>query len=1108
MFLLNQVTHRMIIQYHPYIGHLFVPNLEARLPNELGGYFVKTNSWGFRSDWEFRREKSERPRILFFGDSYTAGDQCENHERFSERVGELLDAEVYNFGLSGSGTDQHVLIQEHFAKDIEADLIVLCVQVDSIRRIQVSHRESIDRVTGKKVWVPKPYYQLRDGELILHHVPVPLERPTVHVLDATSTRNGKVASGLLDGLLGYYRKAPRLEPVRRIVRSQLPRVQSEVYRMCDLQPYKDYRSAGEPGWQLMEAIIQKFVTQVVPTPVLIVPVPTYEFSRHGAKPIYQPLFNNLEDQARGVHVLDISTPLSQLPWETRQRLAFRGDNHFSRYGHQQVANLIVDKIHHENLLSTTNGKLAKRRISMSETPQEIASPYRKKRQEDSTYILGLSCFYHNSAASLIKDGAIIAAAEEERFSRMKNDRRFPHHAVNFCLEQGKIHQNELAAVVYYDNPYLTFERLLHSQSLVSDEGLDNWLRFLPSWLQHKIHLPDVIRTQLKYDGTILQENHHRSHCASAYYPSPFNRAAILTVDGVGEWATATIGVGRDSKLDVLKEMNFPHSLGLLYSAFTQFTGFKVNSGEYKMMGLAPYGEPKYVDTIRKHLVDIKEDGSLELNLEYFAFLAKPSMTNDKFGELFDGPARPQESRITRREIDIAKSIQVVTEEIILKMARHASKTTGEKNLCLSGGVALNCVANGRLLREGPFEDVWIQPAAGDSGSAVGAALDVYHTHFLKPRKAPNRSLQGGSYLGPEFSSDEIRAFLDTHGYPYQELSDDERAQRLASYLKDGRVVGHFSGRMEFGPRALGSRSIIGDPRNRDMQVNLNVKIKYRESFRPFAPSVLEEEVSQYFELDRPSPYMLLVAPVKKERCLPFDMGQGDDLLEIVRQPRSDIPAVTHVDYSARIQTVNSADHPQYYELIRSFKELTGCGVIVNTSFNVRGEPIICTPYDAYRCFMRTEMDVLALESFILLKKDQPVWPEPKGHVEESDEYSSVEVDSPLLVKLKKMYRSDFIPLVRQWDARGLRKIHRGFRERMSTWEDCHHPADPFSIPAALDSPDSDARVMAHAILAQWEQGAMTDSLRPLVEKLLRLGLRHRRHEEVEEEVSDSVYVVF
>jgi carbamoyltransferase len=591
-------------------------------------------------------------------------------------------------------------------------------------------------------------------------------------------------------------------------------------------------------------------------------------------------------------------------------------------------------------------------------------------------ILGLSCFYHDSAACLLRDGHLLAAAQEERFTRKKHDPTFPKNATKYCLDEAGIAVQDLDYVVFYDKPILTFERLLMSYLTVAPKGLRSWLQAMPLWLGQKLHIPKVIQRETGYEGDVLYTEHHEAHAASAFYPSPFNEAAILTMDGVGEWATASYGFGKGNEINLLKELHFPDSVGLLYSAFTYFTGFRVNSGEYKLMGLAPYGVPRYKDLILSELLDLKEDGSIRLNLSYFDFLGALRMTNKRFARLFGGPPRKAETQITQREMDIAASIQAVTEEIVLRMANHVHKGTNHNNLCLAGGVALNCVANGRILREGPFENIWIQPAAGDAGGAVGATLCVWHRYLGNERPNPNGyDSQQGSYLGPSFSNEAVKTFLKSKGYPYHELDGDKRASVIAEQIAEGKIVGYMAGRMEFGPRALGARSILGDPRRKDTQTVMNLKIKYRESFRPFAPSVLEEKASEYFDADRPSPYMLLVADVRKDRRLPQPSREGMSMLERLKIKRSDIPAITHLDYSARLQTVNQRDKPDYHAVISEFEKLTGCAVIVNTSFNVRGEPIICSPEDAYRCFMRTEMDVLVLENCILFKKEQPSWEE-------------------------------------------------------------------------------------------------------------------------------------
>lgn len=594
------------------------------------------------------------------------------------------------------------------------------------------------------------------------------------------------------------------------------------------------------------------------------------------------------------------------------------------------------------------------------------------------HILGISAFYHDSSACLVKDGEIVAAAQEERFSRKKHDPRFPQKAIAYCLKEAGITSNRLDYVAFYDKPFLTFERLLLSYLTVAPRGIQSWLEAMPIWLGKKIHIRKIIQKELDFNNEILFTEHHEAHASSAFYPSPFKEAAILTIDGVGEWATASYGFGKGKEINLLKELHFPDSLGLLYSAFTYFTGFKVNSGEYKLMGLAPYGEPRYKDLILKELIDVKQDGSLRLNLSYFDFLGGLRMTNKRFAKIFDGPPRKPETPITKREMDIAASIQVVTEEIVLKMANHVYKETKLKNLCLAGGVALNCVANGRILREGPYENIWIQPAAGDAGGALGAAMSVWHRYLNGERHiSGEQDSQKGSYLGPFFSNDHIKSFLDSKQYPYHLLSEDKRAKIIAKQIASGKIVGYMTGRMEFGPRALGARSILGDPRHLETQSVMNLKIKYRESFRPFAPSVMAERASEYFDIEEPSPYMLLVAKVKKKRCISQHSVDGEGLLERLKLKRSDIPAVTHLDYSARIQTVSKKDKPDFYDVISEFEKLTGCAVVVNTSFNVRGEPIVCTPEDAYKCYMRTEMDTLVMENCILYKEEQPPWKEAK-----------------------------------------------------------------------------------------------------------------------------------
>ncbi len=591
-----------------------------------------------------------------------------------------------------------------------------------------------------------------------------------------------------------------------------------------------------------------------------------------------------------------------------------------------------------------------------------------------TAILGISAFYHDSAAALVVDGEIVAAAQEERFTRVKHDHRFPAKAVDYCLQHAKLEAPQLDAVIFYDKPLLKFERLLETYVAFAPRGLRSFMQAMPLWLHEKLFLPKIIDRQLGggYEGPIYFAQHHESHAASAFFPSPFEEAAIITFDGVGEWATTTWGTGSGNRIGLRQEIRFPHSLGLLYSAFTYYTGFKVNSGEYKLMGLAPYGEPKFAQTIREHLIRINDDGSFWMDQRYFNHCAGLTMTNARFHELFGGPPRKPEAPLTQREMDLAASIQVVTEEVMLRIARHVHVKTGMRNLCLAGGVALNCVGNGRILREGPFERIWIQPAAGDAGGALGAALFCWHQlmgHARHPRESDS---QFGSYLGPAYDVGTIAEHLKSVGSKFHTYADESTlCDAIAELIDEGKVVGHFAGRMEFGPRALGHRSILGDARNPEMQRRMNVKIKFRESFRPFAPSCMRERVGEYFELDHDSPYMLLVAPVREDRRRAVN-GQdklfGLDKLNAVR---SDFPAITHVDFSARIQTVDAESSPRFYGILKAFERRTGVGIVVNTSFNIRGEPIVESPQDAYRCFMLTDMDALVLENCICLKEEQP-----------------------------------------------------------------------------------------------------------------------------------------
>ena len=586
--------------------------------------------------------------------------------------------------------------------------------------------------------------------------------------------------------------------------------------------------------------------------------------------------------------------------------------------------------------------------------------------------LGISAFYHDSAACIIKDGELIAAAQEERFTRKKHDHSFPLNAIQYCLETAKINGVDLDYVAFYDKPILKFERILETYLSYAPIGIRSFLKAMPLWIKKKIWIKEIIKSELNYSGKIVFPEHHESHAASAFFLSPFQQAAFITMDGVGEWSTTSFGIGKGNKIEIMADIQFPHSLGLLSSAFTYYTGFRVNSGEYKVMGLAPYGEPKYKDLIYQYLIDVKEDGSFKMNMDYFNYCVGLTMTNSKFHTLFGAPPRKPESKITQKEMDLARSVQEVTEEIVIKVAKHIKKETKMKFLCLAGGVALNCVANGKILRSGIFDDIWIQPAAGDAGGAMGCAFFTYYHYLENQRIADNKSdFMKGAYLGPEFKNDSIKSFLIKNEYPYQKLSDTELPEKIADLISNTKVIGWFQGRMEFGPRALGSRTIIGDARSSTMQKTMNLKIKYRESFRPFAPSVRAENISDYFEIDRESPYMLLVANVQKSKQVEISAEQNSYFgLEKLNLVRSVVPAITHVDFSARIQSVNYRTNPRYHQMITKFNDKYGCPVIVNTSFNVRGEPIVCTPKDAYLCFMRTGMDFLIIGNFLLDKKEQ------------------------------------------------------------------------------------------------------------------------------------------
>jgi len=1084
-------TFRQIFRYDKDIGHQFISNLNARIINENGGYYVRTNSLGFRSDIEFKTEKNNKSRILFFGDSNTASDGVSNNERFSELVGNHFNAEVYNYGLSGSGTDQQYLIWKKYAQNVKADLIVLCVLVENIERNKVAYRQTINPHTKKLTLTPKPYFDYVKNELVLKNSPVP--RVEDNLLPKSNNMiQWSVPKGqeFIYSLVNLWRKSNIFKPIRENFEESLTKFRATLISNF-YQPYPDYKKRNSKGFILTQKILNKFINDLSPTPVIILPIPTYHYYVDGAKPIYNNFFDFFENKEKKIFTCNILKNFKQLNLNQRKNLCFKKDkSHFSQFGHIKISDFLIKEIEKKNILINEKKNIENKITTGSKKP---------------IYILGISAFYHDSAATLIKDGEIIASAQEERFSRVKNDRRFPSSAINFCLERASIQQTDLKAIVYYDNTSLTLERTLWSFLNTSPNSIKGWLKSMPAWVKYKFFIPQLIRSKLNYNGKIFQNLHHRSHAASAFFPSPFKRSAILTIDGVGEWATASIGQGDGNKIKVLKEMNYPNSLGLLYSAFTKFTGFKVNSGEYKMMGLAPYGNPIFYEIILKELIDLKKDGSIKINQEYFSYQSGSEMINEKFSDLFGGTPRIPDSKITQREMDIASSIQKVTEKIILTMARYVKKITGEDYLCLSGGVALNCVANGHLLKEDLFKDIWIQPASGDAGSSLGCALDFYHSYLKLDRKISensNESLQLGSYLGPEWSDDEIKSFLETEDIKYDLINSASRAKIVAKLISEGNVIGHFVGRAEFGPRALGARSILGDPRNKDMQTTINLKIKRRESFRPFAPAVLAEKVNEYFDLNRKSPYMMLVAPILKKRRLNFTKSKTENMLEIIKQPRSDIPAITHIDYSARIQTIEKDYNRKFYDVVKEFDNLTGCAVVINTSFNVRGEPMVNTPMDAYKCFMSTEMDVLLLENFILYKSKQK-------NIKNNMNYNylkNIENNSEKLIekKLKKIYKNYFKNSIKI-------KNHQEESKELTFWLDIKNQTsleNIFLIEKELDTAESNPKKIAGSIIKYWYNKDFGRKLEPVIIDLLMMAKKYPIEDDINSKVSDSIYEMF
>jgi carbamoyltransferase len=913
-------TFRQIIQYDNLLGHKYVPNQYTRLRYGNSSYFIETDQYGFRNS---SSKNSGKKTILLLGDSFAAGDGVNNHERFSNLLEQLYDCTIINIAVSGYGVDQQILAYKKYAEIIEHDAVLFTPHLDDLKRNLLKDREGVDKSTGKPSLIPKPYFVLQNDVLQLKNSPVPLERKEV------------IEDKDVDG------------------HSLVSRTKKYVNRRIRKQKiHPELSKTNSEEWKLMHPLIEHLKSLAKNKPIIIAPFPYYDSVTYNEGSFFLSPFR--EHASDKVHILDVATQINNAYAKDKNALFLPLCGHFTSKAHAIIGNHIGNEME-------MHFGVEKRKESAT-----------TQRKSDDIYVLGISCFYHDSAAALLKNGEIIAAAQEERFTRVKHDKNFPDNAINYCLEEAKLNIQEITSIVYYDYETWTIERVLHNVEAIGSAGKKLWDKAKDS-LYTKLKLPQIIRSRTMFGGAIYKSQHHASHAAGAYYPSPFNEAAILVIDGVGEWACSTIAVGDENKMHVVAQQQYPHSLGLLYSAFTYFCGFKVNSGEYKLMGLAPYGRPIYVDKIKKYLVDIKKDGSILLNLEYFSFLEGSQMTNEKFAELFGGPERSRESDVTRREMDLAASIQAVTEEVVIKMANHAYVLTGKKNLVMSGGVALNCVSNGKLFDETPYEEFHFQPASGDAGGAEGCALNWYHENYPSAKKI----IQPNAYLGPAFSMEETEAFLKTKGLVFHKFNKESRADTIAGLLANKNIIGHLDGRMEFGPRALGNRSIIADPTDIDMQSNLNLRIKFRESFRPFAPIYAEERTKELFDFDRPSPYMLIVRNVKPELLVSseLNLSSTNNMIDIVNQKRSELPAITHVDNSARLQSVNASQNKRFHEILMAFEKLNGKAVLINTSFNVRGEPIVCNLNDAYKCFMRTNMDVLILNDYYLIKTEQPDWTE-------------------------------------------------------------------------------------------------------------------------------------
>lgn len=902
-------SFRQILQYDSLLGHKYVPNITARLQHGNRGYLLSTDKYGFRNS-PLSKNKTGL-KIIALGDSYTAGEGISNAERFTDILQKRYNCTIHNLAVSDYGIDQQVLAYEKYAKYFDHDMVIIFPFLDDLDRTLYTERVGLDKNTGQKVLIPKPYFQMEDHNLVLRNNPVPkIKNPVVSSVENTWAKK-------------------RIRQFKDFVKTNAPfvfPVASFLQRTFGVYSFPWTTDERSKQWAVSIPIFKKLKKLTQGKQIIIAPIPYHKsVVLKESSNSYLKIFNKLVDERTSI--IDFMDVLIKNNSYNQESVYLNVCGHFSKSGHEVIGEELAKFLIRKNDLQVSDNK--------------------QQEEDSSNYILGISCFYHDSACCLLENGNLIAAAQEERFSRIKNDSSFPIHSLNYCLGEAQIEIDSVSAIVYYDYETWTLERALWNINEYSNGSQPNWKK-IPNSLYQKTMLAEIIRSLTNYQGETFKCPHHVSHAAGAFYTSGFEEAAIVVIDGVGEWACTTIADGTNTKIRLINQQYYPHSIGLLYSSFTYYLGFKVNSGEYKVMGLAAYGKPIYVDLIKDKIVEINDDGSIQLNLDYFTFQFGKEMINKNFDNLFGRKRRTPESEYDPFYLDIAASIQKVTEEIIIKIANYAKKITGRKNLVFSGGVALNSVANGQLLDHTDYERFYFDPAAGDSGACIGAAI-AYHHQNSTPEIDELSKSKHSMYLGPSFSSEEIFAYLNSQKCNFHKFRQGERGHKVADFIFQNKVVGYFDGRMEFGPRALGSRSILANALNPNMKEILNSKIKFREDFRPFAPLYLEKRTSDYFEYDLPSPFMNIVRKVKKGI--------------------SQVPSITHVDRTARLQSLNSKQNPRLYSILEQFEKISGEGIMINTSFNVRGEPIVCTPYDAYQCFLKTGMDILVLGDYYLMKND-------------------------------------------------------------------------------------------------------------------------------------------